>query len=101
MNNQNLRPIGTLATSKQREIQSKGGKARAEKARRRKALKEELILLLSEGKTQEKLCLALIEKAQNGDVRAFESIRDTIGEKPTDKMDHYIETPIIIDDISC
>ena len=30
---------------------------------------------------------SLIKKAMSGDVRAFEVIRDTIGEKPTDKID--------------
>ena len=30
--------------------------------------------------------MALIEKAQSGDTKAFEVIRDTIGEKPVDKL---------------
>jgi hypothetical protein len=30
--------------------------------------------------------LALIEKAMSGDTKAFEVIRDTIGEKPVDKV---------------
>ena len=34
---------------------------------------------------QENICLALINKALSGDVRAFEMIRDTIGENPTAK----------------
>jgi hypothetical protein len=43
--------------------------------------------LLSQGNTQEKMSLALIEKAMNGDTKAFEVIRDSIGEKPTDKIE--------------
>ena len=37
--------------------------------------------------TQEAISVSLIKKAMSGDVRAFEVIRDTIGEKPTDKID--------------
>lgn len=55
--------------------------------RERKKLKEELLLLLSENDIQKRLSLALIDKALSGDVRAFETIRDTIGEKPTDKQE--------------
>lgn len=58
-------------------------KKSAEKKRERKALKDELIALLSAGKTQEKISLALIKKALAGNVKAFEVIRDTIGEKPS------------------
>lgn len=70
------------------------GKARAE----RKALKEELLLLLSEGNTQKKISLSLIKQAIKGNTKAFEVIRDTIGEKPVE-IQQIIETPIINDDI--
>lgn len=100
MNNHNLRSIGSLATNKQREIQSKGGKARAEKERQRKALREELIILLAENKTQEKVCIALIQKALGGDIKAFEVIRDTIGEKEINKYQVDCSIPIIVDDIN-
>lgn len=46
------------------------------------------MLLLAKGETQDNICLALIEKAQDGDTKAFEVIRDTIGEKPVDKLAH-------------
>lgn len=55
--------------------------------RAKKTLKEELLFLLSEGDTQERLSLALIEKASNGDLKAFEVIRDTIGQKPVSKQE--------------
>lgn len=58
-------------------------KKSAEKRQERKALKDELIALLSAGKTQEKISLALIQEALDGNVKAFEVIRDTIGEKPS------------------
>ena len=64
----------------------KGGIASVEARRKRKTLKEELLLILSEGETQQSVTLALIEKAMSGDTKAFEVIRDTIGEKPIDKV---------------
>lgn len=84
-NSENLKPA--RSKSEAREKGKKGGIKSGEKRRERKALKEELLLLLSTGDTQKKLSLALIEKAMNGDVKAFEVIRDTIGEKPTDKQE--------------
>lgn len=85
-NSENLKPMNKRTKSEQREIAKKGGIKSGEKRRERKALKEELLLLLSTGDTQKKLSVALIEKAMSGDVKAFEVIRDTIGEKPTDKQ---------------
>ena len=82
-NEQNLIP---LTTSKAREIGKKGGKVSAQKRAERKTLKEELLLLLSSNQIQNKISLALIEQAQKGNTRAFEIIRDTIGEKPKDNI---------------
>ena len=79
----------------QREISSRGGKAAAAKNRAKKALRDELIALLmvetesKDGKkhtTQEAISVALIRKAMNGDTKAFEIIRDTIGEKPVENV---------------
>lgn len=88
-NEQNLKP---LSTEKAREIGSKGGKASVEARRRRKTLKEELLTLLSDGDVQEKLSLALLDEALHGNkagsvTKAFEVIRDTIGEKPAEKVE--------------
>lgn len=88
MNEQNLIPQNRRTKREQREIASKGGKKSGEARRDRKKLKEALLLLLAKGETQDNICLALIEKAQGGDTKAFEVIRDTIGEKPVDKLAH-------------
>lgn len=64
----------------------KGGEASAKARAERKTLKEELLILLSEGDTQKKVATALIKKAMSRNVRAFEVIRDTIGEKPMEKI---------------
>lgn len=85
-NAENLKPpINKRSTSEQREIRQKGGIKSGEVRRARKTLKEELLLLLESGNTRNKISLALIKKAIKGNIKAFEVIRDTIGEKPTEK----------------
>lgn len=88
-NNNNLIPLNQRTKSEQREIAKSGGVAsgiaRQEKRKIREVLQELLDLQTPEGKEyREELCLALLNKALTGDVRAFECIRDTIGEKPAD-----------------
>ncbi len=85
-NEQNLIPLNKRSKEVQREIQEKGRKANKKRIEERKTLREELLLLLAEGDTQNKLSLSLIEKALTGDTKAFEVIRDTIGEKPKDNI---------------
>lgn len=86
-NSENLKPpINKRSTSEQREIRQKGGIKSGEVRRARKTLKEELLLLLENGDNQQKMSVALFQKALKGDIKAFEVIRDTIGEKPTDKQ---------------
>jgi diphthamide synthase subunit DPH2 len=76
-----------LSTDEARKRGKQGGIASGKSRRERKTLAEELKVLLSSGKEQKKVCLALVESAKDGNVRAFEIIRDTIGEKPVDKME--------------
>ena len=83
-NEQNLKPVSSKKEARERG--RKGGLASGEARRKRKTLKEELLLILSDGETQQSVTLALIEKAMSGDTKAFEVIRDTIGEKPIDKV---------------
>lgn len=79
-----------------REAGRKGGKRSGQVRRERKTLRQELELLLKEeihdknGKameTQKALGASLIKAALNGSVQAFIAIRDTIGEKPVEKVD--------------
>ena len=88
-NEQNLIPQAHKLTV---EEQSAGGKISGQKRRERRALKDDLIALLSEGDVQKRLSLALLDEALNGNkagsvTKAFEVIRDTIGEKPTEKVE--------------
>ena len=79
-----------------REMGRKGGKRSAQVRKERKTLRQELEALLGEeihdknGKamnTQKAVSTALIKAALNGSVQAFTTIRDTIGEKPVEKVD--------------
>lgn len=83
-NEQNLKPIRD--SKRARELQEKAAAKQRENIAKRKTLKEELLLLLSQNDTQEKMSLALIKKAINGDTKAFEVIRDSIGEKQVEKI---------------
>lgn len=84
---ENLKPFETLTEEQQRKIRSKGGKRSAEIKKERKKLKEELLLLLSENDNNRKMSLAILKKALKGNIKAFEIIRDTIGEKPKEQIE--------------
>lgn len=82
---ENLKPIRSVEEA--REKGKKGGIKSGEVRRERKALKDELLCLLEQGETQQKISLALIKQALKGNVKAYAMIRDTIGEKPIDKQE--------------
>lgn len=86
-NEQNLVSLATRPERERKEIASKGQKASTEAKKARKTLKETLLMMLEEGNTQNDITLALLQKALNGDTKAYEVIRDTVGEKPTDKIE--------------
>lgn len=65
----------------------KAGIASGEARRRRKTLKEELLALLEQGDIQERISLAMLKEAEKGNTKAYEVIRDTVGEKPVDKVE--------------
>lgn len=91
-----------MPTSEEARIYGKkGGVASGEARRRRKTLKEELLLLLSDGDVQQKVATALINEAINGNsagsvTRAFEVLRDTIGEDPSKGTDAVAEAEAVI-----
>lgn len=94
MNDKNLKPITSKKVA--RELGRKGGLKKAENERKKKTMKEMLDYLLtkeitdSKGnkkETLEAICIAQIGQALKGNVKAFESIRDTIGQKPTEKKE--------------
>lgn len=98
-NPQNLVPTNKRSKEEARRISSNGGKKSGEVRRKRKALREELLALLSAGNTQKNISLALIDQALNGNVKAFETIRDTIGEKPVEKVVMSEVDPNVISEV--
>lgn len=86
-NEQNLRPMNERTKSEQRAIATAGGKASGESRRKRKTLKEELLLMLEDEDVQKSVTTALINQAQKGNVKAYEMIRDTIEEKPVERVE--------------
>lgn len=90
-NKQNLKPQAHKLTV---EELSKGGKNSAESRRRRKTFAEAFDAWLESNHKDkggvksgtEILAMAMLEKAKMGDTKAFELIRDTVGEKPIEKI---------------
>jgi|GEM_PF-1391546 len=68
-----------------------GGRASGEARRRRRTLREELLLILSGEDVQRRVSTALVNEAIEGNrsgsvARAFEILRDTIGERPVERV---------------
>lgn len=114
-NEENLLKAENLTSEELRDRARKGGIASGKARREKKAFKETLEILLSmsmengeevsveditsfkgiDGKNisvQEAILIAQVQRAMKGDTKAAEYLRDTIGQKPTDK----IETDFII-----
>ena len=86
-NEKNLVSLQKRSQRERKEIARKGAAASNAKQKARRTLREELLALLANGDTQNRMSLALIEKAMNGDTKAFEVIRDSIGEKPKEQIE--------------
>ena len=80
-----------------------GGIKSGESKRRMKTFKEELQALLAmdiedangnKVNAQEKVNMALIVKATKGDVKAYEAIRDTLGQKPVEEKSVVVSAPL-------
>ena len=87
------------------EEQSKGGLKSGESRREKRELRKALETLLEseyEGESGEVttgcflIATKLFERAMNGNVKAFEVIRDTVGQRPIEKT-QQLQTDIVID----
>lgn len=96
-----------ILTSADRDIQIQGGKALQATLRQRRTFAEAINTVLAQKpseKVREELELdstadnldaviaAMLRQAQKGNVKAGDFLRDTIGEKPTDKLEASVET---------
>lgn len=106
--NDNLIPQSERTKEEQRKIATKGGIASGEARRKKKLIKEQLELLLSlplkDENAKRKLeqlgidadnldnqmamVISIWNKALKGDIQAFNSIRDSVGEKPSDVVEN-------------
>ena len=93
MNEQNLRPGAHRLTV---EEASKGGKRSGETRRKRKAFAEAFDTLLGRNFTDhngnqlqgvEAIAAKVFQQAMNGDLKAIQIIRDTVGEMPVQKIE--------------
>lgn len=102
MNEENLVSLADRTTEEVREIARKGGIASGKVRKEKKLLKELLEEALSKGTETDNeyvnITLALIKEANRGNVKAYEVIRDTLGQKPIDKVEHSGTIPVVIDD---
>ena len=94
MNEENLKPFNTLTVEEQREIARKGGKASVEARREKKLFKEAIEKKL--GQSLDSMIDSMIEQANKGNVQAITFLRDTIGEKPTDKIEADVKNDVTI-----
>lgn len=91
-NKENLIPNSERTPSELKKQTSKAGKASGE-SRRNKRLFQNAVLAALKGKGADgkdilsTIVAAQIKKAQEGDTRAFEVLRDTSGEKPAEKVE--------------
>lgn len=89
----NLKPVRSKEEAKARG--KKGGIASGEARRRKKTMRELLEIAMErpgdkQNTTAEAITVALIGRALAGDVKAYEVIRDTLGENPKVKVDNKI-----------
>lgn len=104
-NSENLKSNSERTPKERKEIAQKAGKKSGEVRREKKKLKEllEMALEMTDKAAGENnavaITQALINQAKKGNVLAYTTIRDTLGEKPADKQEVKINPVTIIDDI--
>lgn len=93
--NSNLVPQSERTKDEQREIARQGGIASGEARRRKRDLRQALEMLLEKEYKQrngeiitgtEAITAKLFEQAMKGNIKAFETIRSTVGQDPVQKV---------------
>lgn len=123
MNDENLKPF-TSDQSHEEAVKNgrKGGKASGKARRERRRFEETLRIMLTlpskQGKVtdaaklktlskdeleaanltvQDKIVVRLINEAMKGNTKAYEAIRDQMGEKPTDRQEVTVSGSVAVD----
>lgn len=95
MNDKNLIPNSERSPTEVRENGQKGGLASGEARRRKRDLRQALEMLLErEYKDKngnavtgtEAISAKLFEQAMKGNIKAFEMVRDSVGQKPIERV---------------
>lgn len=86
-NNKNLKSNSERTPRERKELAKKAGIKSGEARRARKTLKDHLLMLLEEDANQDEICIAILNQAKKGNIKAFGIIRDTIGENPIIKKE--------------
>lgn len=96
MNEENLKPIkkGELSKEEAKKRGRNGGIKSGEARREKKLFKEAIEKQL--GQSIDSMISSMIDQAQKGNVQAITFLRDTIGEKPTDKVEADLNTDVTI-----
>ena len=96
--------LRTPTTEQARELGRKGGLASAKARAEKKQLKELLELALSQPSeivdgedNYTAITAALVQKAIQGDTKAYEVIRDTLGQKPVEQAQMDLTATIEVD----
>jgi general stress protein YciG len=115
---ENLVPLNRRTKEKQREIARAGGMASGAARRRKRDMQQALNAILDmplkagrvqqirnlsevKGKNitaEQAILLAMVNRALKGDVRAATFVRDTVGCKPTDRVELEEVTAIVLTD---
>lgn len=116
-NTDNLINLGDRPLEERTAIAKAGGTASVEAKRKKKAMREQIELLLSlptkskkaqtkmqgmgidpdNADNQMRLIVSMFERACTGDTFAATFLRDTVGEKPTDKHSVEVDTGLLDD----
>lgn len=99
--NNNLIPLNERDPEDALRIRRMGQAAGVKERLRRKSLKEQLLMMLEDEDLQKAISVALMNRAKledNVGNEAFKIVRDTIGEKPTDKSETKSEVNISEED---
>ena len=91
-NEQNLKPVTKRSKSEEREISRKGGIASGKSRARMKTFKEAIINTTSEEELEEMIARIKENIIKKGDIQSAIFLRDTLGQKPTDKTENVNTT---------
>ena len=107
-NNENLKPFDSNQNREEAKKNGrKGGKKSGEVRRQKKTMRAMLDYLLEKeltnkngekATTLEAMMTAMIKQGLNGNVKAVEFIRDTTGQKPTEKVEATNATITVTDE---